>query len=177
MVQFFLCDHIYIGLGLHLANHAQWVEKVQTMSLQNFIAGATGDFFSIFKKSIPTKNFDHRLFSVLFEFMTNYANKLKHTFIDKKMIFNLNFVFYLSCFPLSEIKSSFLVGTVFLRAKILTAWKNHKCFFRQDFNPLCNRAYTTAATCTIPGVEKIFDAKICGNENYGSLQEQYGQYG
>ena len=22
-----------------------------------------------------------------------------------------------------------------------------------------------------------FDAKICGNENYGSLQEQYGQYG
>ena len=26
MVQFFLCDHIYIGLGLHLANHSQWVE-------------------------------------------------------------------------------------------------------------------------------------------------------
>ena len=42
---------------------------------------------------------------------------------------------------------------------------------------VCTTAYTTAATCTIPGVEKIFDAKICGNENYGSLQEQYGQYG
>ena len=41
----------------------------------------------------------------------------------------------------------------------------------------CATAYTTAATCTIPGVEKIFDAKICGNENYGSLQEQYGRYG
>ena len=51
MVQFFLCDHIYIGLGLHLANHSQWVEilfegvycilryilEIQTMSVQNFI--------------------------------------------------------------------------------------------------------------------------------------------
>ena len=84
MVQFFLCDHIYIGLGLHLANHAQWVEKMQTMSIQNFIVGATGYFFSIFKKFIPTKNFGHGLFSVFFEFMTNHANKSKNTFIGKK---------------------------------------------------------------------------------------------
>ena len=28
--------------------------------------------------------------------------------------------------------------------------------------------HCTDLNCTIPRVEKIFDAKICGNENYGS---------